>query len=494
MIDADAHTIEFLPALWDRMEQLGGGRARLWFTARRLLDRMRGLGVTRMLMPWLSRFGHAGIGGDLVNWYHLTWSERRRRRMMRPPWWVFPTENTLDRATAGLPKLLYERMEEIGLDFTVVYPSAGLVAPHLPNQELRRLMCRAVNTYHSEVFGDYAHRMTPVAVIPMHDPKEALEELEHAVRVLGMKAVMIAGHVVRPIPAFARRWSGGKAFWLDTYGIDSEHDYDPVWAKCVELGVAPTAHSFGYGWGSRQSYSNFMFNHLGHFAAAGEALCRSLFLGGVTRRFPSLKFGFMEGGVGWACSLYADLVEHWEKRNPDALARVDPARVDRRRLEDLYARYGDQSVKERLGELLASDAEAEFDENCTRNDEWARCEIERPEDIRELFVPHFYFGCESDDRINSWAFQDRVNPFGARLRIMLSSDLGHWDVPDIAAVVARAHELVDEGLITRQDFRDFVFTNPVRFHGSANPEFFEGTAVESAARELLLADRHGVGA
>ena len=237
-----------------------------------------------------------------------------------------------------------------------------------------------------------------------------------------------------------------------------------------------------------------MFNHLGHFAAAGEALCRSLFLGGVTRRFPSLKFGFMEGGVGWACSLYADLVEHWEKRNPDALARVDPARVDRRRLEDLYARYGDQSVKERLGELLASDAEAGFDENCTRNDEWARCEIERPEDIRELFVPHFYFGCESDDRINSWAFQDQVNPFGARLRIMLSSDLGHWDVPDIAAVVARAHELVDEGLITRQDFRDFVFTNPARFHGSANPEFFEGTAVESAARELLLADRHGAGA
>ena len=25
---------------------------------------------------------------------------------------------------------------------------------------------------------------------------------------------------------------------------------------------------------------------------------------GVSRRFPALNFAFLEGGVGWACSLY----------------------------------------------------------------------------------------------------------------------------------------------------------------------------------------------
>ena len=31
----------------------------------------------------------------------------------------------------------------------------------------------------------------------------------------------------------------------------------------------------------------------------GEAVCKALFMGGVTRRFPALKFAFLEGGVGW---------------------------------------------------------------------------------------------------------------------------------------------------------------------------------------------------
>jgi hypothetical protein len=33
------------------------------------------------------------------------------------------------------------------------------------------------------------------------------------------------------------------AVWYDVLGLDSEYDYDPVWAKCVELGIAPTFHS-----------------------------------------------------------------------------------------------------------------------------------------------------------------------------------------------------------------------------------------------------------
>ena len=51
--------------------------------------------------------------------------------------------------------------------------------------------------------------------------------------------------------------------------------------------MAPASHTPGMGWGSRRSVSSYMYNHIGSFAASMEAFCKSLFLGGVTRRFPS---------------------------------------------------------------------------------------------------------------------------------------------------------------------------------------------------------------
>src|SRR5437763_940376 len=105
------------------------------------------------------------------------------------------------------------------------------------------------------------------------------------------------------------------ARWIDSIGHDSPYDYDPLWAKCVELGVTPTFHAGGQGWGTRASTKNYVFNHLGNFAAAGEASCRGLFLGGVPMRFPELRFAFLEGGVAWACQLFADILGHYEKRN-----------------------------------------------------------------------------------------------------------------------------------------------------------------------------------
>lgn len=146
-----------------------------------------------------------------------------------------------------LPKLLYERLDDFGLDVSILYPTFGLLAPHLDDQEIRLAACRAYNTYHADIFGEYNDGLIPVAVIPMHTPEEAIAELDHAVGTLRMKTVMLAGHVVRPIPA-AQRISPEAArysYWLDTFCLDSDYDYDPVWAKCVELKVAPTFHSIG---------------------------------------------------------------------------------------------------------------------------------------------------------------------------------------------------------------------------------------------------------
>ena len=86
---------------------------------------------------------------------------------------------------------------------------------------------------------------------------------------------------------------------------------------------------------------------------------------------------------------------------------------------------------------------------------------------------------------NCWAFNKNVNPFGARLKAMFGSDIGHWDVTDASRELAEAYELVGEGLMTADDFRDFAFANCAELHASLNPDFFKGTVVEDAVQQLL---------
>ena len=139
--------------------------------------------------------------------------------------------------------------------------------------------------------------------------------------ILGFKAAVIGGIEQRPEPA-GRDPLWKLSGWMTTLTI-------AVFAKCVELKIVPTFHTSTLNFGYRSSTTNFTYNHVGHFAAGCEALCKSIFMGGITRRFPQLKIAFLEGGAAWACNLYNDLVRHWKIRNPKALENVDPARLDR---------------------------------------------------------------------------------------------------------------------------------------------------------------------
>ena len=119
-------------------------------------------------------------------------------------------------------------------------------------------------------------------------------------------------------------------------------------------------------------------------------------------------------------------------------------------------------------------------------DDYSRCKITSKQDFHDLYVTRFYFGCEADDPINAWAFNRKAQPDGARGSTrFFSSDIGHFDVPDMTEVVPEAYELVEHGLLDEDDFRDFMFTNAVRFWGEVNPDFFKGTVVEKQAAEVL---------
>ncbi len=435
-----------------------------------------------------------GVLGSVGQYYDLTPAERARRHVTKPPWWTRPMRIAEDRAASCFPRYLRSRMDELGCDVSVIYPSTGLAFLQLPADELRQAACRALNCYHRDAFEGCTDRLIPVAAVPTATPTEAIRELDYAVLELGFRAVVIPSYVPRTVAGFegadaeTRRW----ATWFDTYGIDSAYDYDPFWSRCLELGVSVTVHSQGNDIGFRRSPTNWVYNHIGHFAAAGEALCKSLFLGGVTRRFPGLRVGILEGGVGWACSLYSDLVAHWEKRNVRAIRQfLDPHLLDEARFRELAEAYGPvgPATRERiLGALLTTPGMQTKRPHDEELDEFAALGIESAEMVAELFVPNFFFGCEADDPMTGLAFRPELWPYGARLHALYGSDIAHFDVPVMAEVLAEAHESVERGLMSPGSFRDFVWTNPIRFYTDTNPAFFAGTVVDADVSAALAPD------
>jgi predicted TIM-barrel fold metal-dependent hydrolase len=463
IVDADGHWVEYTPVFAERMRKVAGDKAAEGFLAsqRRIPDALQ-----------------------------LTIAERKRRGIAMEGYWTRQSTNTRDRATAMMPRLLYDRLDELGIDFAVIYPTGGLSIPRIPDEATRRAVIRGFNIVTADYFAKLGDRLTPAAVIPMHTPEEAIAELEFATKELGAKVAMLASGVARRVPAAAGVEPALARFTVtfDQLALDSDHDYDPVWQKCRELAVAPTFHTGGRSFGLRLSPSNFTFNHIGHFAAAGHATAKALFLGGVTRRFPDLRFAFLEGGVGWGCQLFADLIEHWGRRGRAGIAHMDPQKLDRALLKRFVEQYGDADMAAELARRggWPSREEDELTGGVPALDDFAACDIARKEDWLELYAKPFYFGCEADDRMNATAF-GRANPFGARINAIFSSDIGHFDVPDMLNPVPEAYELVEDGLLTADDFRDFTFANAVRLWGTQNPRFFEGTSVAAAAAEVLNA-------
>lgn len=459
VIDADGHVQEFLPAAQPYLREALGPRKFEEYRAQ-------------------TSQHDSILGGD-------DWARRQRTRVPQSAWWGTPA-NTRDLATAAIPGLLHDRMDEFGIDFSVLFPSKALGIAGHDDDEMRQGLCRGFNDFLFDTFRPYADRLTVGAVIPMHTPEEAVAELQRCAA-NGVKVVSFPEGVLRPItdPGAASPWLlPGQTHWFDTFGLDSAYDYDPVWAACVEHGFAATFHG---GLGDLApftftSISSYVFNHVGFFAERMNRLCKSLLMGGVTRRFPTLNIAFLECGVGWASSLLIDMVEHWEKRNLAALeGNLDPALVDLDEFEalmrayggDLLAGAGDVDLRAALQAVSAPGVEP------PHRDEFRFMGIETKTDLRDRFVPRFFFGCEADDRAIAFAFS-KANAFEARLQPIFSSDLAHWDVDDMAGVVAEAHGLVRKGLLTDEDFADFTFHNPVKLFCNGNPDFFAGTAVESA--------------
>lgn len=473
VIDADGHWLELMPVFLEFLAEVAGPGVVDDFVAR-----------------LKTRYGHS--------WFAATPEERVHRRIARPGWWTYTTTHIEDRAASMLPKLFHERLDHWGIDFALVYPTMGLDLLRIEEEPMRRALIRAYNVMVAEMFRPYADRMTPAGLCALNTPTEAIEEAAYAVGTLGLKVLCMNCTVPRPIPAdiAAETDPARRRIYIDCLAMDSAYDYEPVWAKLTELRVAVTNHIGSMGWPDRNSPSNFVAIHLGHFAQANHVFARGLFMGGVLERHPRLNFGLLEGGAGWACNLLSDLRSHWRTRNAGAVeANCRPLSLDRGKLKAIMetATRGDRRFAGKLEDILARNLEAqrpftspeELTERHLGADDFSRVRIAGEEDIARIFTRNIYIGCEADDPMTPVAFDPRYR-FG--VKPVLGSDISHFDVTDAAEVLEEAWEMVEHHLVTEADFREFTFSNAVALHGGMNPEFFRGTIVEShAAKELAKA-------
>jgi aminocarboxymuconate-semialdehyde decarboxylase len=199
--------------------------------------------------------------------------------------------------------------------------------------ELGLEICKACNDGAAEAMS-ISDRFIGAAIVPLQDVGLAVEELERAVGKLGLKAVNIATNV------------NGKL--LDAAELR------PFYKKVSELNVPILVHGVSdfMVYGVRQIDKHPPFSQVRLTGVLGfpfemQIAISSLILGGVLDEFPTLRFCFLEGGVGF----FAHLMD---RLTGDAYAWLTKKSVDERKQDqnkrDLRDAAGDREeiVKDQL--------------------------------------------------------------------------------------------------------------------------------------------------
>jgi len=113
-------------------------------------------------------------------------------------WWGTPRD-ARDRATAFVPKLLHERLPELGFDYAIVYPTQGLGTARTADPDERDVLIRAYNTYYREAIrlgpDDYRNRLAMFFGASSTFTPEASQRIElsaeESVRCLGDAARLV---------------------------------------------------------------------------------------------------------------------------------------------------------------------------------------------------------------------------------------------------------------------------------------------------------------
>ncbi len=197
-------------------------------------------------------------------------------------------------------------MDEEGIDIAVLFPPGSGEEWALGDPDFAAALCRTLNDARAEYVAYAPDRLKAVAKLPMIDPERAAEELERCVSEHGFVGMVTATHI-------------------QERNLD-DPAFDIVWRTAERLGVAVCTHGGGQApgqvpFGIERFSTRLGVHALTHPLGAMQTVF-NFTVGGVLARFPRLRVGFMEAGVGWLPFWLDRLDEHWELM-PDQAPEID---------------------------------------------------------------------------------------------------------------------------------------------------------------------------
>ncbi len=198
----------------------------------------------------------------------------------------FEGEDALRNRSGRTPEERIADLARDGVDAEVLFPNKGLTIWATPDAEFSQAMCRVYNDWAWETFGACNDRLSPMACIAPADMEGAMAETERCAA-LGFRGLSLP---CKPV------WGAPDHTQLN-YNLP---EFDPLWAVIQETGLPMTFHvSTGRDPRTARGNGGAVINYAVHSLAPTMEPLANLCASGVPARFPGLRFGSVEAGIGW---------------------------------------------------------------------------------------------------------------------------------------------------------------------------------------------------
>ncbi len=186
---------------------------------------------------------------------------------------------------AGDPVERIALLDKEHLDGALLYGTIELLWEcEVTDPELSLAYCRAYNRWIADFCRDSGGRLVPVAHLTLLDPEGSAAELERAVA------------------------DGCRGAWVapftHTRKAHGHPDHDVLWARATELDVPVAIHpTYEPAWCTPVRFDGFgraaEFHYNVMLRQGSQQALLSFFTHGTIERFPALRLGVLESGMGW---------------------------------------------------------------------------------------------------------------------------------------------------------------------------------------------------
>ena len=214
----------------------------------------------------------------------------------------FEGEDALRNGSGNTPEDRLTDLAADGVDAEIMFPNKGLVMWATPDAEFSQAMCRVWNDWAWETFADYNDRLAPMACIASGDKVGAIAEVQRCAK-LGFRGLSLP---CKPI------W-GPPDHEAPNYNLP---EFDDLWA-CIQDVDLPITFHVSTGRDPRTSRGNggAVINYAVHSLAPTMEPVANLCASGAIERFPKLRFGTIEAGIGWVAWALTALDEAYKKHH-----------------------------------------------------------------------------------------------------------------------------------------------------------------------------------